>query len=72
MSAPRRRELIQAIQDIIVQACPVAESFAYEAIANWTAGQEPATPVEAAVFQVIDEFVARMDAEERSEDLSLS
>lgn len=68
MSAPRRRELIQAIQDIIVRACPVAESFAYEAIANWSAGEEPATPVEAAVFQVVDEFVARMDGEAEDPD----
>ncbi len=63
MSAPRRRELVQALQDVIVRACPVAESFAYEAIANWSAGEEPATPVEAAVFQVIDQVVADMDKE---------
>ena len=70
MSAPRRRELIQALQDMIVRACPVAEAFAYEAIANWTAGEEPATPVEAAVFQVIDQVVADMDeAAEAEPDL---
>lgn len=67
MSAPRRRELIQALQDIIVKACPVAESFVYETIANWTAGGEPATPVERAVFQVIDELVAGMDEKAEAE-----
>ena len=62
MSAPARRELVPAFQDVIVRACPVAELFAYEAIENWSAGEEPQTPVEKAVFQVIDELVRDMDS----------
>lgn len=64
---PRRRELIPVLQDVIVRACPVAESFAYETIARWTAGEEPATPVESAVFAVIDEVVADMDEKAEAE-----
>lgn len=64
MSGPKRRILIPAIRDMIVRACPLAPSMVDETIDKWTAGDDVDTPVEKAVFAVIDQIAADIDAQE--------
>lgn len=63
MSGPKRRILIPALRDFIVKQCPLAPSFVEESIDKWTNGDEADLPVEKAVFAVIDQVVADMDAQ---------
>ena len=62
MSGPARRELIPELRAMIAKGIPGADEAIQEAIDHWRDGLEPTSPWENAVFQVIDQVVADMDA----------